>query len=258
MRWKTILKNASMSCHLYGPIKRIQRLLDAEALRQFRSNVTLYAPFVSPGDLCFDVGSNIGEKAEVFLALGATVVAFEPQPSIFSEMKARCGPNRRLIATNAALGSAPGELPMYISTRMGASSLVPSWAQDVKDVITVPVTTLDQAIQRHGEPSLCKIDVEGYELEVLKGLTRALRCITLEYHHTESDVKKILECVDYLSQFGELSMNVTLGEEAKFHWPDWITYNVFREYFPSRAPRTATCGYGDLFIRMRPGAKQAA
>src|SRR6266571_1892017 len=114
MGWKKLLKSASTSCHLYGPLKRIHRqLLDDAAQQQFRSNVALYARFLSPGDLCFDVGSNIGEKTEALLALGARVVAFEPQPSSFREMRARCSPSRRLTAINAAVGAAPGEVPMY-------------------------------------------------------------------------------------------------------------------------------------------------
>jgi hypothetical protein len=75
---------------------------------------------------------------------------------------------------------------------------------------------------------------------------------TLEYHHDEKDIRKTVECVDYPSRLGELSLNVTLGDEPRFHWPHWIDYNSFRDYFPSQAPRTPTCGWGDLIICMRP------
>src|SRR5262245_49393966 len=135
MRLKGIVKSVSISCQMYGPLKRMhRRLAGGEALKRFEKAVAFYAPFFSPGDICFDVGSNIGEKTEVFLAIGARVVAFEPQPSCFREMKARCGPNRRLQAVNAAVGAAPGELPMYVSRHSGASSLVSNWAHDVQEV----------------------------------------------------------------------------------------------------------------------------
>jgi hypothetical protein len=74
----------------------------------------------------------------------------------------------------------------------------------------------------------------------------------IEYHLDEKYIRNTIDCVDYLSRFGELSMNVTLGEEVGFHWPRWIDYNSFQDYFPSRAPHTPTCGFGDLFIRLRP------
>lgn len=211
-----------------------------------------YAPFISPSNLCFDVGSNIGLKTEVFLRLGARVVAFEPQPSCVRETAARCSPSRRLTTVNAAIGAVPGRLPMYISKQNNsASSLIADWAPDVQEVIEVPVMTLDQAIDRYGLPHFCKIDVEGYEMEVLRGLSHAIPFLTLEYHLNEKDIRKTLDCVDYLSRFGELSTNITLGEGVGFHWPHWIDYNSFKDYFPSRAPRTPTCGFGDLFIRLR-------
>ena len=154
-------------------------------------------------------------------------------------------------------GAAPGKLPMYVNKHSESLSLISNWADNTQEVIQVPVTTLDHAIESYGLPRFCKIDVEGFELEVLKGLNHVLPCISLEYHHSEEDVKKVLACIDYLSRFGELSMNVTLGEYPKFAWPNWITYELFRAYFLSRAPRSPVCGYGDLFIRIKQGKKFA-
>jgi FkbM family methyltransferase len=163
-------------------------MFDHDALHHFKSDLALYSQFISPGDLCFDVGSNVGEKAGVFLALGARVVAFEPQPNCFREMVARCSPNGRLTAINEAVGAIPGELPMYVSRHSGSSSLVAGWSGEIQGVIRVPVTTLDQAIDRFGVPRFCKIDVEGFELEVLKGLSRPIPYVTIEYHHEEKDI----------------------------------------------------------------------
>jgi FkbM family methyltransferase len=246
---KQSLKKISMSFGLYGPLRRLhRRLLDKDGLRRFRNNVALYAPFISPGDLCFDVGSNIGEKTEAFLKLGARVVAFEPQPYCARETSGRCGPSRRLTTVETAVGASPGKLPMYVCNFSAVSSMVPDWAKNIREIIQVRVMTLDQAIDHYGLPRFCKIDVEGYEMEVLRGLNHAIPVLTIEYHLNEQEIRKTIDCVDYLSRFGELSMNVTAGEEAGFHWPQWIDYNSFRDYFPSRVPHD----YGDLFVRLRP------
>jgi FkbM family methyltransferase len=246
---KQSLKNVLISLNLYGPLRRLHRqLLDREGLKRLRDNVALYTPFISRGDLCFDVGSNIAEKTEAFLKLGARVIAFDPQPYCACETSARCGPNRRLTTVEAAMGAVPGKLPMYLCNFSAVSSLVPNWSKEVREVIQVRVMTLDQAIEQYGLPQFCKIDVEGYEMEVLRGLSRAIPIVTIEYHLNEKDIRKTLDCVDYLSRFGKLSVNITRGEEAGFHWPHWIDYNLFHEYFPSRAPHD----YGDLFIRLRP------
>jgi FkbM family methyltransferase len=241
-----------MALNVYGPLKRARRsLLDGAARRRYLDSVEFYRQFLAPGDLCFDVGSNIGEKAEVFLSLGARVVAFEPQSACFREMVARCTPSARFVAVNAAVGAAPGRLPMYVAGREATSSLVSGWSTDIRDVIEVPITTLDAAIARHGIPRFCKIDVEGYELEVIAGLSIPVPFLSLEYTHTDVDIRKTLDCVDHLSRFGKLEMNVTLGEEMTLAWPEWVSYENFRDWFPARAPRTSVCGYGDLFIRVR-------
>lgn len=248
-----LLKQVAISSHLYGPLRRAyQRWIFNAYEEQFRNDLEFYSQFLSSADLCFDIGANIGQKTEVFLALGARVISFEPQPNCFAEMVARCGPNRRLTAVNAAVGAAPGQLPMYVSASAAVSSLLADWEADVREVIKVRVTTLDKEIRRCGLPRFCKIDVEGYEWEVLQGLSTPLPCLSLEYHLNVKDIQKILNCVDYLVNLGgELEMNVTLGETMKFSWPNWIGYESFRDFFPDKAPRTGTCGYGDLFVRMR-------
>jgi FkbM family methyltransferase len=68
---------------------------------------------------------------------------------------------------------------MYISTHNSGSSLIANWIQDAQQVIQVPVMTLDQAIDRYGLPQFCKIDVEGYEMEVLRGLSHAIPFLTI-------------------------------------------------------------------------------
>src|ERR1035441_6417605 len=140
-----------MSCGVYGPLRRLYRHFESEARKNiFRDTIAMYSPFISPGDLCFDVGSNIGQKTEAFLRLGARVVAFEPQPSCARETNARCRPSRRLTTVNAAIGAVSGTLPMYVYSQTTISSLTPDWAQDmeVQKVIQVPVMTLDQAIDQ--------------------------------------------------------------------------------------------------------------
>jgi hypothetical protein len=112
---KQLTKSLAMTIGLFGSIKRFQRrFLDGAGAKDFADNLALYGQFVSPGDLCFDVGANIGHKTEVLLSLGASVVAFEPQPDCVRELKARCG-QRGLTAITAAVGSKSGRLPLYVS-----------------------------------------------------------------------------------------------------------------------------------------------
>lgn len=249
MRLKKGLKSVAMKFGVYGQARRAYSRFSATEMGHFRRATNFYSNFIGVDDLCFDVGANIGEKTEVFLATQARVVAFEPQPDCFREMSARCGPNRRLIGVNSAVGEKSGFAEMYIDQNRAISSLINSWGDKLEDRLRVPVMTLDDAIVRYGKPKFCKIDVEGFELEVIRGLSQALPWISLEYRLTEEDIAKTINCLEILATRGELLLNVTLGEDVSWQWPEWVPYHDFEKWFPARAPRNEWCSYGDLFVR---------
>ena len=148
------------------------------------------------GDLCFDVGANRGARTEVLLRLGAEVVAVEPQPHCVARLQARFGAKKRFQVVSKALGARHGEATLHLGNIDLISTLSRDWldyAQQVPDSIiakigwegtlTVPLITLDALIATHGVPDFLKIDVEGYELEVLKGLGQPIPLVSLEYTH---------------------------------------------------------------------------
>ena len=146
-----------------------------------------YAQFVQPGSLVFDCGANLGEYTQAFLYLGASVVAVEPHPGMVARL--RRIRNKRLTVVPAAMGKEPGVLPLHMSNKSEVSSMSSSWLDVVArndgwatkprwtDSIDVTVSTLDALIERFGMPEFIKIDVEGFELEVLRGLTQLPRCL---------------------------------------------------------------------------------
>src|SRR5690348_10138144 len=67
----------------------------------------LYAAFIKPGDLCFDIGAHVGNRTEHFLALGARVVAVEPQPAAMALLRRWYGSDPRVTLVEAALGASP-------------------------------------------------------------------------------------------------------------------------------------------------------
>ena len=91
-----------------------RHVLDRPELSAFREDVVFYAQFVEPGGLCFDVGANYGMKTEVFLHLGAKVVAFEPQRDCMDELKSRLGRHPQLVTIDAAVGSQSGTGTLYV------------------------------------------------------------------------------------------------------------------------------------------------
>lgn len=244
------IKNLLINLGCYRWVRRTyHRLLMTNVEKDRHSQVMFYSDFLSPGDLCFDVGANIGAKTEVFLDIGARVVAVEPQPECLRELRARCGSNPRLTVIEAAVGRNIGEAKLFVGGQSSTSSLLPGWDSGSKGELKVQVTTLDKMIEQHGVPRFCKIDVEGFELEVLGGLNQPIPIISLEYHLDNHSIDNTMACIDKLAVWGHLSLNITHGEKSGLCWPDWVTLEQFRRDFPERAPRSLTCGYGDILIR---------
>jgi Methyltransferase FkbM domain len=89
-----------------------------------------------------------------------------------------------------------------LKSATAVASLVADWHQKTDDLgtITVPVTTLDKAIEQYGVPAFCKIDVEGFEAEVLKGLSHPISTLILEYHTRPHDIKFVRGCMNILAK----------------------------------------------------------
>lgn len=120
----------------------------------------------------FDVGAHQGSSLEPFARSGWSVHAFEPDPSnrIILQRAVQRWPDVRVVPS--AVADERGTLPLYTSAESsGISSLVPFHASH-KALGEVPVITLADyaAEQQIGSIDFLKIDVEGYEREVLAGL----------------------------------------------------------------------------------------
>jgi FkbM family methyltransferase len=245
------IKQVSISTGCYRPVRFLYRqFLNRTQLHELQRDTAFFSQIVERDSLCFDVGANKGEKTEALLAAGARVVAFEPQPDCVAELKARCGHRPQLTVCEAALGSEVGEATLYIHRNNQCSSLDPNWEGSSEHPIRVPVTTLDHAIAEFGAPSFCKIDVEGWELGVLKGLSRPIPLISFEYHQIEGGLEAVVKCLDCLGRLGELSINVTPAQRLEFGFPKWCSQEEFLARFPREFRERNEFFYGDIFVRM--------
>jgi FkbM family methyltransferase len=233
---------------LYRQARWVSRRIHPREGRELRADAEFYRTLFSPGSLCFDVGANVGEKSEAMLEAGARVVAFEPNPLVLSELRARCEQHRNWTLVDAALGNTPSISTLYARRGLVNSGL--GQGGDVIGAFNVPVLTLDLAIQRFGEPTFCKIDVEGWELEVLQGLTRSVPLLSFEFQLGDRGIRKTLGCLEMLAGFGPALINVTPAETPRFHFREWIPLTEFLDWFPGDLA-TSLPGdlYGDIFVK---------
>jgi FkbM family methyltransferase len=213
-----------------------------------------YGEFIRPGDLCFEIGAHVGNRLQAWRTLGARVVAVEPQPLLMQTLRHRYGNDPEITLVEEAIGAAPGQATLFISTRTPTvSTLSQDWISSVqKDAsfqkvqwdrqVTVPVTTLDALIESWGEPQFCKIDVEGFELEVLQGLSRPLAALSFEYIPASIDIA--VACIRRLEELGDYEYNLAPGETHRLQSDRWRKpAEMMRELEAQRK------GSGDVYAR---------
>lgn len=239
------IKKVAIHTGLYRPIRWVQRKLDSAGRQRHLQRIELYRSLIPAGSLCFDVGANIGSMSEALLKIGARVVAFEPNPTVLPELRARCGRNPNWSLVTSALGSAADIATLYERKSHGQSSLDPDWEGEVIHTHYVPVITLDAAIAKFGVPSYCKIDVEGHEEQVFLGLSQSIPLLSFEFHMTDRDIAKTLACLKRLQTYGAI-VNVTLAESSVFYFKEWMPLAAFIAQFPQDLQKTP---YGDVWVR---------
>ena len=213
--------------------------------------------FIRSGDLVFDIGAHIGNRTRSFSRLRARVIAVEPQPDFARFLRLIAGFDRRITVVETAVGAAPGQLDLHISSRhptvttasadwidevsRDASFAMVSWDRTV----TVPCTTLDALIADHGVPAFCKIDVEGFEPDVLSGLSHTVPAVAVEY--IPSAIDRAVACVERLSSLGDYRFNAVAGESYRMALPHPVSAEVMTDWLHHMREER---GSGDIYASL--------
>lgn len=217
-----------------------------------------YSQFLGPKALAFDVGAHVGNRIQIWRELGATVVAIEPQPACFELLNGWYGQDAQVTLVDAAVGAESGQEKLHISKRTPTvTTMSQEWKSAVQQVdsfsnvawdeeISVNVCTLDQLIDQHGIPAFCKIDVEGYEFEVLKGLSHPIPAFSLEYIPATPAIS--LACIEQLMRIGNYEFNWSEGESQRLQNNTWVSVGEIRRFVEQLRPDDNS---GDLYARQR-------
>jgi FkbM family methyltransferase len=191
-----------------------------------------YSSFIRKGDLCFDLGAHVGDRIRAWSRLGARIVALEPDPLCAALLDRWYGSQPNITLLQQAVGARAGSGQLFVSERNPTlNTLSTGWMRDIKrsrqfsrikweSTVEVSVTTLDDLIGEYGLPGFCKIDVEGYELEVLEGLSLAIPALSFEYNPAVPDIAS--DCISRLTVLGEYEFNWTVREWPRFRSRAWL------------------------------------
>jgi FkbM family methyltransferase len=247
---KELLKELLLDVGLYYKINGYRFRHD----QRNTSQKAFYSTILSRDDLVFDVGANIGQRAEIFSELSRRVIAFEPQAVCIRHLKSRFAFRSNVVIERIALSDVEGETEIYESTSHTLTSMSHKFIDSVsqgmfkdyqwKPAVLVKTKSLDQMIATYGLPRLIKIDVEGYELNVLNGLSHPVRWVTFEY--TPGLLDETEKCVRRMNQIsGRYLFNYCLGENLSFVLAEHIDFSTFVD---AVLPQVRAQGqFGDIY-----------
>ncbi|HKV23439.1 MAG TPA: FkbM family methyltransferase [Candidatus Acidoferrum sp.] len=244
-----------LGSRVFGPLRSGYQFFFDRTRYQHRMELRkFYRSFVRPNDLVFDVGAHLGRYAETFADLGATVVSIEPNPQCCAQLRS-LAKIRRVHVENCAAGETAGRTKLKICQDSVMSTVVAEWYEEAKrsplhrdsiwsESVEVEVVTLDQLATRYGTPSFVKIDAEGYDDHVLRGMSFRPRALSFEYNRLLPAAA--LRCFQSPILESGYEFNFTPGLELRYASHEWLTRDEMRGRVSEFVGQQE---YGDIFAR---------
>jgi len=176
----------------------------------------------------------------------------ETQPECIKVLNELYSTNPLVTIVPKGLGRSNQKMEMSINTKQPViSTFAAHWKtgrfsnSNWDKKIMVDVTTLDDLIIKFGEPNYIKIDVEGFEHEVILGLTKKSGIISFEF--TSEFIDDAFKSINYLISLGYSDFNFSIGERRKFY-TQWKDVDGIKEHINDIIKEDSLV-WGDLYCK---------
>ncbi len=204
------------------------RIMYPREVKARRKQLAFFQRLIGGSSLVFDIGANNGDKARIFSRIAKRLICLEPNPESIARLTERFGGDPRIVIVPQGVSdsSGVGTISVYPGDQSAYSSFSPRWIEEhgaPSRRVEVKLTTLEDLISRFGRPSYIKIDVEGYELNVLRGLRTPVPLISFECN-LPVFLSETLECITLLERLStNCRFNFCASEPAfDFARDGWI------------------------------------
>lgn len=280
MTSKSRLKDALSNLGLYERIKHsfvydvYWTLVDRRYVNSKRSEYKFYKELLfgkTEREIIFDIGANQGTKTRTFLDLGARVVAVDPDPANYVVLE-RCFYRFRMRPKNVvivrkAVSDSAGHANFWVDEPGGAkNTLNEKWVHVLREdsqrfgerldfgrQMVVETTTLQDMIGSFGMPIFIKIDVEGQELNVLRGLHQPVPCLSFEVNLPEF-LDEAVQSIEYLGTLsGQGTFNYVVDCAQGLVLDTWENAATFGQTIKEIRERSIEVIWRSGLVLERPG-----
>lgn len=159
--------------------------------------------------ILFDIGANRGDATSAGIQKGYKVIALEPAPKVYKDLVSNFIYNDNVIPLKFAVSDKDNEIiEFYEAEEDGLSTINKDWLTSEgmpykgKEFRTIKANTItiDTLAKIYGNPDLIKIDVEGAEWSVFKGMTKKYGMIAFEW--TNVTLGEHQSQIEYLEKLG--------------------------------------------------------